>query len=179
MRVVRVPPEHVRLEVAAGEVEEEQAVLVVVDGVVQQREPLLEHHAGLPGILVVGEDAVLPGRVVLLKAGGGERPQPSRDVLNERLRLGDLLRGGGRVHVDRRDVEPEVRRDFLEVEAADPVDALARQELGVERVKSIVVQRLHWPGLQDDLPALDLDHGRVGLAVAMDEELDGRSASAS
>ncbi len=49
MRVVRVPPEHVRLQVAAGEVEEQQAVVVVVDGVVEQREPLLEDHARLPG----------------------------------------------------------------------------------------------------------------------------------
>ena len=34
-------------------------------------------------------------------------------------------------------------------------------------------------GLEHDLPALDLDHGRVGLAVAMDQKLDGRRPAES
>ena len=78
---VGVPPEDVRLEVAAGKVEEQQAVVVVIDGVVEEREPLFQDHARLPGELVVGEDAVRSCLVVFLEARGVERTEPAGDVL--------------------------------------------------------------------------------------------------
>ena len=88
-------------------------------------------------------------------------------------RLGDLLSRGGGVHVDGRDVEAEVGRDLLEVEPADAGDALARARVrGVESWKSSRVHRLHCPAFSTILLPLDLQHCRIGLAVAVDQELD-------
>ena len=58
-----------RLEVAAGKVEEEQPVVVVVDGKIEEREPLVEHDPGLACKFVVAEDAVGARLVVFLKPG--------------------------------------------------------------------------------------------------------------
>ena len=134
--LVRVPPEDVRLEVAAGEIEEEQAVVVVVDRLVEERQPLVQHHARLPGEFIVGEDAVGPGLVVFLKARGVERAQLGRHVLDERLGLRHPLRGGARVHVDRRDVEPEVGRDLLEEEPADAAGRSATARARASRARN-------------------------------------------
>ena len=100
MLVVRIPPEHMRLKVAAREVKEQQAVVIVIYGVIEERQPLLENHARLLEELVIDEYAVGPGFVVFLKTGGVEQAQLLRYVLDERIRLGQLLRGGTRVHVD-------------------------------------------------------------------------------
>ncbi len=61
-----------------------------------------------------------------------------------------------------------------------PLTLCARQERTASRARSrACVQRLHWPAFSTISLALDLDHGRVGLAVAMDEELDGDRLAAS
>ena len=79
--LVEVPPEHVRLQVTAGEIEEQQPVVVVVHRIFEQRQPLFEHHRGLPDEFVVGEHAVGSGLVVFLETGGVEQPELVRDVL--------------------------------------------------------------------------------------------------
>ncbi len=54
-----------------------------------------------------------------------------------------------------------------------PLTRLRRHERRASRARSrACVQRLHWPALSTNPLALDLDHRGVGLAVAMDEEVD-------
>ena len=78
------------------------------------------------------------------------------------------------------DVQPEVRRHFLEVEPADAADALCSgRNAGVDSAKSSFVQRLHWPALSRILLALNLDHRRVRLRGRDGRESRCRPAAAS
>ena len=73
MFVVRIPPEHVRLQIAAGEIEEQQPVVVIFDRIFQQRQPFFQNEAGLSQKVFVSKDAVRTGFVVFLKARSVEQ----------------------------------------------------------------------------------------------------------
>ena len=167
--VVRVPPEHVRLQIAAGEIEEQQPVVVIVDRVVEQGQPLLQDDSRLFQILVVGEDAVLAGAVVLLEAGGVEQAELLGDVLDERRRFGYLLGRGAGSMLTGLTYSRKCGETSCRVEADDAA------HLGEVRPGGVEVDRrpaAPLAGLQQNLVVLHLKGGRVRLAVAVDFELD-------
>ena len=72
-----------RLEITAGEIKEQEAVIVVVDGVIEESEPFLQDHVCLSQEFVIDEHVVLARVVVFLEAGRGEEPETLRHVLDE------------------------------------------------------------------------------------------------
>ena len=88
--VVGVPPEHVRLQVAAGKVEEQQSVVVVVERVVEQGQAFFQDHVGLLKEFVVGEDAVFAGTVILLETRRGEKPETLGSLVRAAIACQDL-----------------------------------------------------------------------------------------
>ena len=124
---VGIPPQHVRLQVGAGKVEEQDAVVVVRHGVVQQTEPLVQHALGLDDELLVVEHAVGPRLVVFLESGGGEQSQVFGNLRGKAGRLGNphgRIRG---IDIDGTGVQAERRRHLLQIKTADAADVLVRQ----------------------------------------------------
>ena len=106
---VGVPPEDVRLKIAAGKVEKQQAVVIIVYGVSKEGKPFLQHHIGLSEKLIISKYIVLASVIVLLEAGRVEESKTFRYILDERIRLGYLGFGSAGIEVNRSDVELEVR----------------------------------------------------------------------
>ena len=143
MRIVRIPPEHMRLQIAAGKIEEQQAVVVVVEGVVEEREPLLEHMPCLLGEFIIHKDAIGARFVIFLEAERAEEPQFLGDFRQKRRRLGHRDRGGGGINVDRRYVQAKRRRDLLQIETANAAGVLVRQKFrGVRRLMLVLAMPL-------------------------------------
>src|SRR5262249_14831318 len=170
--LVAVPPEHVRLKVAAGEVEEEQAVVVVLERVVPESKPPVEDQVRLPQILRVVENAVAPRLGVFLETGRVGPADARGDITRERLWLGDRRGGRRRIDVDRTDIEAERRLHLLQIEATHAADVLVgdkpgRLHLEVERDPAAPLT-----GSQRNAFALNLDDGGAGLAIAVDQEVD-------
>ncbi len=174
MRIVRVPPENVRLQIAAGEVEEQQSIVIVVDRIVEQPETLVENHRGLPDELIIEEDAVGTRLVVLLKAGRVEQSQLRGNVADETGRLGDPHRRGRRVDIDRRDVEANLRRHALQEKPADAAGVLRGQRRGSCQGEIEPHPTAPLSCLQQQFRPLHFQQHRIGRRVAMHLEFDGR-----
>ena len=120
---VLVAPHHVHGEVHRGDVEEEQAAIVVrdvaVQRVVQHAGPLQIDQLRLSHELGVGEGAVLEGGDLLGHALGVIVADRRREVRGGLLGKGDRVDRRYRIEVDRRGVEHEVRADATQVEAHD------------------------------------------------------------
>ena len=61
--LISVPPEHVRLQITAGEIKEQQSVFIVVNRIFKQRQPFFHHHRGLSAEFIVIENAIGSGGI--------------------------------------------------------------------------------------------------------------------
>ncbi len=127
MFLVRVPPEDVRLQIAAGKIKEQQTVVVIVDGIFEQGQPFLQDFVRLLDEFIVVEDAVLAGVSSLLenrwcKTGPAYRELPARTSPARK----SCTAGIGRVDIDGRHIKLTIGRDFLQIKAADAARLRAR-----------------------------------------------------
>ena len=72
-----------------------------------------------------------------------------------------------------RGVEPEIGRDLLQVEPADAAGPRVRRQGDAGEPEVELQPGAPLAGLQEDLAVGQLDDGRIGLPVAMDEKIDG------
>src|SRR5262249_5429744 len=169
---VRGPPEHVRLEVAAGEIEEQQAVIVILNRMLKERETFLKHHVSLSQIFVILKDIILARIVIFLKTSRVKQAQVLRDVLNKCWRLRYLYLGCGRIDIDWCNVKLEIWSDLLQIETTYAADMLIPMKPRHRQGKVNLDPWTPLSFLQNDSLLLDFNHRRVGLTVTVDLKLD-------
>ena len=158
MGLVHVAPQHVRVLVGAGDVEEEQALAKAIPFVLEKAYAVLENQLGLLDIALVVKDAVVEGLGVRRQPLGPERSDRAGNLTADFLGMGDRHCLRCRVDVDGSDIQLQVRVRLLEVEAADARDTHQARSHSEPHLRPAAVLAL----LEQVLLALDRDqHGSV------------------
>src|SRR5229473_6053376 len=119
---INQPPEHVRVEVKAGKVKEEQAGLKLGKLGVENLAVLGQNHACLLQIFLIAKHSSRQSFRIFGNALGVELAHFFGELTRIILGSGKRQRRIGRINVDGRDVELKSRVRLLEIKAADPFD---------------------------------------------------------
>lgn len=156
-------PEHMARQIDAGEIVEEEARAEASQFMQEEVTLIFKHEMRLLEVLVVVEGAGGEGLGIFGDTLGVEGAHVADEFTRVVLRGGEGQRGIGRVDVDRRDVQLELRAGLLQVEAADAGNAFHAGN----KSKSDADPRAPLAGCQNELLALDGEthYGLVGVPV--------------